>query len=99
MKRLPTKRSSTGARRSIITPAAKRALQKELTVGQPLQDVSEVFPKDIKHPEAINYWREFEHIRFYKSETVTKVIKQILQTTIPEIGESYQTIIDEFLNQ
>lgn len=103
MKRLPTKRSSSNGdymkRKSIITPEHKRELQNELTQGERLTDVDRMYPKDIKHPEAINYWREFEEIKFWKSPTVSKVIRQILQTNIPEIGVSYQMIIDEFLHQ
>jgi len=101
MKRtIPSKRRSVlGRRKSILTAEKRKQIQDELQPGERLTDVKEVFPKDIKHSEAINYWREFEHIRFYKSPTVTKVIGQILQTEIPEIGVSYQTIIDEFLHQ
>merc|ERR1719499_128759 len=99
IKRAPSRNSGRSARKSIITPAAKRALQKDLVEEKKLKDVEEIFPNQIVHTEAINYWREFEHIRFYKSPTVTRVIRQILQTKIPEIGVSYQTIIDEFLQQ
>jgi len=103
LKRAPTKRSSTSrsARMSIITADMKRLLQNGLDSpsGTPLKDVVEIQPKDVEHPEAINYWREFEHIRFYKSQTVTSVIHKILETKIPEIGVTYQRIIDEFLNQ
>lgn len=103
LKRAPTKRGSASrsARMSIITADMKRLLQDGLDSppGTRLEDVVEIQPKDVAHPEAINYWREFEHIRFYKSPTVTNVIHKILETKIPEIGITYQTIIDEFLNQ
>lgn len=82
-----------------ILPETKDAIQSQLRKGEPLQDVTPINIDDIEHREAINYWREFRKIRFYRSPTVTRVIGQILQTVIPEIGVTYQTIINEFLGQ
>jgi len=92
-------RRSASRGSSNIRSDTRDAIQSSLRKGQPLTDVRPIRIEDIEHRESINYWREFRKIRFYRSPTVTRVIGQILQTVIPEIGVTYQTIIDEFLGQ
>lgn len=88
---------------SLINPAAIDRIQRELSrqnlvEGQALRDVKEIQVSRIKHREMIDFWREFRSIRFYKSRTVTKVVHNILNTTLPDIGETYANIIHEFLH-
>jgi len=92
-------RRSVSRGSSNIRSDTRDAIQSSLRKGEPLTDVRPISIDDIEHRESINYWREFRKIRFYRSPTVTRVIGQILQTVIPEIGVTYQTIIDEFLGQ
>merc|ERR1719195_1332295 len=92
-------RRSTSRTSCNILPETKDAIQSQLRKGEALKDVKPISIDEIKHRDAINYWREFRKIRFYRSPTVTRVIGQILKTVIPEIGVTYQTIIDEFLVQ
>lgn len=87
----------------LLTPQLKKDLRQslldtELSEGTPLRDVNEISVSEIEHRDAINYWREFPKIKFYRSQTVTLIIRQILNTLVPEIGVTYQHIIEQFLH-
>lgn len=91
---VPVDSLTTGAVLAVeeAAPQLEEALQKSLCDGF-LSDVVECSASDVKAPEAIAPWKDFDY-RLYRSPAATSVLRSLLRCKLPGTPNSFEDVFE-----